>query len=177
MTKELWRDIVGYEGLYQVSNLGRVRTMPRAKVKPGIMRLENNKGYYRISLSKNGISKHFIVHRLVAQTFIDNPNNYREINHINENPLDNRVENLEWCTHIYNLMYGTRRQRVSMKESKKVNQYDLNGNYIRTHDSLHLAADYVNGQASGICHCCKGKKHTAYGYMWRYESEVMPIYE
>ena len=103
---EEWKDIIGYEGLYQVSNLGRVRRSGKI-LKGGY----NNKGYHTINLCKKGISKSFFVHRLVAIAFIPNPNNLPIVNHKDENPKNNCIENLEWCTYKYNANYGTARER------------------------------------------------------------------
>ena len=113
---EEWRDIKGYEGRYQVSNLGRVRSLRdnhgnyREKIRATIL---NKEGYNYISLYKEGKIKMCLVHRLVAEAFIDNPNNYKEVNHKDENKQNNSVSNLEWCTAEYNCNYGTRNKRHS----------------------------------------------------------------
>lgn len=119
--KEIWKDIVDYEGLYQVSNLGRIKTLSKNKVTPDgrvgktkekIMQINhNNWGYCTIALSKKGKKKRFRIHRLVAEAFIDNPNNYKEINHIDCNKDNNKVENLEWCTRSYNVKYYFEKRR------------------------------------------------------------------
>lgn len=114
MNKEIWKDVVGYEGLYQVSNLGRVKSLFRYK--KILKQFEDNKGYLRVTLYKNNKSKSIKVHKLVAEAFIPNPNNYDCINHKDENKTNNRVENLEFCSFYYNLMYGTRVQRIAKKE-------------------------------------------------------------
>ena len=108
--KEIWKDIKGFEGHYQVSNFGRVKSIKFGKeriLRPG----KNKKGYLRVGISKNGESKTYSVHRLVAQAFIPNLNNLPQINHKNEDKTDNRVENLEFCDAKYNNTYGTRIQR------------------------------------------------------------------
>ena len=112
---EQWRPIEGYEGLYQVSNLGRVRSLGNDKKrKEKILRpLMNNCGYLLVNLSKEGKQKMFSVHRLVAQTFIPNPEGLPEINHRDENPSNARAENLEWCDHRYNMNDGTRTERAT----------------------------------------------------------------
>lgn len=175
VVSEIWKDIPEYEGLYQISNLGRVKTLGRKRVKEGIRKTEICKGYERIDLSKNNKSKHYFIHQLVAKTFIPNPNNYKIINHIDENTLNNCVENLEWCTQQYNLCYGNRRQKVIDKERKLVHQYDKNNNLIMTHYSIQQAARNIGRNAGPICRCCQGKQEYAYDYKWLYanESEVM----
>lgn len=112
--EEVWKDIKGYEGKYQVSNLGRIKSLSYRNT--GISKIlvpKINKGYYEIGLYLNGIRKMFFVHRLVALTFIPNPNNLPQINHIDEDKTNNCVDNLEWCTQAYNNIYGTRLERVS----------------------------------------------------------------
>ena len=108
--KEEWRDIKGYEGRYQVSSFGRIYSCYS-----GIcLKIHTREdGYTRVSLYKNNRYKSFLVHRLVAEAFISNPNNYTQVNHKDENKQNNRVENLEWCTARYNTNYGTHNKRVS----------------------------------------------------------------
>ena len=119
--KEIWIDIKNFEGIYQVSNLGRVRSLARwIKCKDGktiyrkgrILKPQPASGYRQVILSVNGEKKWFSVHRLVAETFIPNPDNLPEVNHKNEDKYDNRVENLEWCSHSYNMNYGTLKERI-----------------------------------------------------------------
>lgn len=114
---EEWRDIKGYEGIYQVSNLGRVKSLGNGKKrKEKILKQQKTgrwKNYYKVILFKNGIPKTKKIHRLVAEAFIPNPNNYPCVNHKDENPSNNFVENLEWCSYEYNNNYGTKNKRVS----------------------------------------------------------------
>lgn len=110
---EIWRDIPNYEGLYQISNLGRVKSLNFNKTK--IRKTQSKKRYITVNLSKDGKTKYYLVHRLVAEAFIPNPNNYPCVNHKDENPSNNHVDNLEWCTHEYNMSYGTRSKRVIEK--------------------------------------------------------------
>ena len=170
--EEIWRDIIGYEGLYQISNLGRVKNRHQKIIAFGNDRF----GYIRVHLWKNGISKHHLVHRLVAQAFLPNPDNLPCVNHKDENPLNNNEDNLEWCTVKYNTNYGTRNKRISEKQindpikSKRINQYDLDDNFIRTWPSameIERELGYDNGN---IIKCCKGNKNYshAYGYIWKY---------
>ena len=176
--EEIWKDIKGYEGLYQISNLGNVKSLSRTMenkgtfgkiyhIKEKIMKPKIDKGYYRIGLTKNKIRKYFAVHRLVAIAFIENPDNLEIINHKDENPLNNKVDNLEWCTQQYNINYGTGMERRKAKQSIKINQYDLNGNYIRTWDCINDAIRQYKGNTQ-ICQCCKGKRKYASCYKWKY---------
>lgn len=117
---EIWKDISGYEGLYQVSNLGNIKSFNyggHGKIK--LLKLENFKGYKRVVLSKNGKTKRYFVHRLVAMTFIPNPDDLPIVNHKDENKTNNNVNNLEWCTHEYNVNYGTRNERTSESHKGK----------------------------------------------------------
>ena len=122
---EEWRDIKGYEGYYQVSNYGRVRSLDRVIdnriIKGKLKCIKYSKlGYCIVSLYKNGTPKFYLIHRLVAEAFIPNINNFPQINHKNEIKADNRVENLEWCDSSYNINYGKRNKIVTEKKSKKV---------------------------------------------------------
>ena len=128
MSEEIWKDIEGYEGLYQVSNFGRIKSLPRYhKTKSSycskeriLKTIHNDRGYEMVGLSKNWKKKKIFVHRLVAETFIENPNNYKQVNHINEMEKDNNtVENLEWCNCKYNCNYGTRNERIRRSKSVK----------------------------------------------------------
>lgn len=127
--KEIWKEIPGYEGMYQVSNLGNVRAMEHlVNSKGGSKRVSPAKllspqfredGYSSVLLCNNGVHKKWYIHRLVAITFLDNPDNLPEINHIDENPRNNRVNNLEWCTHKYNMSCGTVPERIGSSNRGK----------------------------------------------------------
>ena len=138
-----------------------------------ILKPKIKKGYYQIGLRKDNKRKWFSVHRLVAETFIDNPNNCKYVNHKDENKLNNNINNLEWCTMSYNNTYGARLEKVKQKVSKKVLQYDLEGNFIKEYSSLKEANKLNNMKSIGnISKCCKGKYKTAGGYIWRYKVVV-----
>ena len=163
---EIWKQF--NDTYYMVSNQGKVKSLPRKTTRGGILKPDNNKGYLRVTLSINGKKKHYFVHDLVAKCFIPNPDNLPQVNHKDENPLNNNVDNLEWCTIEYNLLYGNRRQKVIEKERKPVNQYTPDGILIKEHYSINDAARSLGKNASAICMCCKGKQKSAYGYNWSY---------
>ena len=173
--KELWKDIDGYEGLYQVSNLGRIRSIRENRIKMRSLvkySPNNTTSYYKIVLYKNGNYESKWVHRLVAEAFIPNSNNYTEVNHKDENGLNNFVDNLEWCSHKYNNNYGTKNNRTSLKLSKRVKQYDLQGHYIRTFKNSKEACIYLNvpiSNRNNIINACNGKRGTCLKFIWKYE--------
>lgn len=178
--EEVWKDIKDYEGHYQVSNLGRVKSVSRTiqsssgkiTTKDLILKPKNNiGGYLVVNLNKDGSYKTKFVHRLVAETFIPNPNNLPQINHKDENKNNNFVENLEWCTSKYNANYGTRNIRASKNKMKRVAQYDLEGNFIRHWESISTVQRETGMRLSGISGACLGINKTAYGYLWRYCNE------
>ena len=162
--REVWKDILGYEGIYQVSNLGRIKNS-----KGRILTTKTTGNYNHILLCKNGKRENFTIHKLVAMAFVPNPNNYKEINHINENARDNRASNLEWCSHKYNINYGTRTKKVIEKQSIKISQYDLDGNFIRDWDKVNDAIrEYKNHHISNVLN---GKRKKASGYIWKWKEE------
>ena len=121
MENEVWKDIPDYEGLYQVSNLGRIKSLNFNKTgKEKIMKPRTGNRYYMIALWKNGIRKDYLLHRIVAETFIPNPENKPFINHKDENCFNNSINNLMWCTHKENMNWGTRNERISKANKGKV---------------------------------------------------------
>lgn len=176
---EEWRDIKGYEGLYQVSNEGRVKSLERVvvyknghrhKYEEHLMDIIVVQGYCYVGLNYNNRQKRLRVHRLVAQAFIPNPYGYVEINHKDENTMNNKVENLEWCDHTYNINYGTRNKRVGDHYNKKVCKLDLSGNLLKTYLSLTDASIDSGVQISRISQCCNNKPHclTGGGFKWKF---------
>lgn len=168
---EVWKDIPNYEGLYQISNLGRIKSFYNYRRDgTNILKPRLKRGYYTIGLRKNGERKWYRIHRLIAQAFIPNPNNFPVVNHKDENPLNNNIENLEWCTIAYNNTYGTRIKRVVEKTGKPVLQFDLDNNFIKKYNNLSEAAkENKIKSCSNICLCCTGRYNHAGGYIWRYE--------
>ena len=170
--KEEWRDVIGYEGRYQVSNFGRVRSLAvKSKTrfyKGDILSASQDKfGYMVVTLSRRTHK----VHRLVAKAFIDNPNDYPCINHIDENKTNNRVDNLEWCTYKHNANHGTRNARIAQGERISIIQYDLNGNEVKRWDSATSAARFYGVKRWTITGCLKGRQHTSCGFKWGYAYE------
>lgn len=163
--KEIWKDIKGYGGRYQVSNMGRVRSFARGAER--ILKPDYGYGYYRVSLQKNKEVKRTFVHRLVADAFLENPNNLPIINHKDENRGNNNVENLEWCTQKYNLNYGTRNEKLSAR-AKRVGQFSLSGELIEVHRSVMIAAKKLGYDYGLIYKCCRDEIKKVYGFVWKY---------
>lgn len=173
MEKEIWKDIKEFEGLYQVSNLGRVKTLNNKKSrKEKIRKIHNDqRGYLIVYLSKNGNGKFYKVHRLVAQTFIENPLNKPQVNHKDECKTNNVWTNLEWVTRKENMNYGTRTQRATNKileHTKKIKQYDLQGNFIKTWNSCHEVEKFFGCPHNSISKCCRGLQNKCCNYIWKY---------
>lgn len=173
--EEIWKDIEGYEGFYQVSNMGRVRGLRRNIILK--IKIARN-GYERVHLYKNKGYKHFLIHRLVANAFIPNPNNLPQVNHKDENKTNNCVDNLEWCTQEYNYNYGTINIRKSQKQlndknkSKVVLQYSLDGTFIKEWKSTMDVERNLGFDNANISKCYRNIKKTAYGYIWKYKKEI-----
>ena len=192
--QECWRAVVGYEGYYEVSNLGNVKSIERLVrhsrsnieflrkgklFKPSIERA----GYLKVQLSVRGKSKYYFVHRLVAQAFLPNPDNLPEVNHKNEIKTDNNLDNLEWCSRLYNQNYGTKieRQKRTYRENNSIKnkqyakpkgrsiyKYDLKGNLIAISCDYLLASSVEDIPYRQIMAVCNGVQKTCRGYIWKY---------
>lgn len=183
---EEWKDIKGYENIYQISNFGNIRRINRwagnqcksvyvADVKD-VLPYMDDFGYMKVCLSYHNKSKHFRVHRLVAQAFIPNPDKLPQVNHKDEDKTNNRVDNLEWCTAAYNSNYGTRTQRISEKNlvrgaKRSINQYSKDGVFIREWKSLTDAANTLGLRISKISSCCHNRNKSSGGYIWKFTDE------
>ena len=175
MKKEYWKPVLGYEGLYEVSNWGRVKSIRFGKeriLKP----YTDKRGYLNVSLCKNNKQKLFKVHRLVATAFLEIPEDlklyigtvYLQVNHKDENPQNNFVKNLEWCDAKYNCNFGTRNERRIKIISKPILQYTLDGAFVREWDSI--AECGRNGFSLGcVCMCCRGQQKYHKGFIWKYK--------
>lgn len=176
---EEWRDIAGYEGYYQVSNFGKVRSVGRyVKCKGSnyiegrIMKPNMDKyGYFKILLCKNNKYKTFTIHRLVAETFKPNPHNYPTVDHINRIKTDNRADNLRWAP--WELQAKNRKERVQLNQkstSKPVEQYTKDMVFVAEYPSVSEASRKTGINKSNISSCCNGNPEhkTAGGYIWKY---------
>ena len=174
--QEIWKDVIGYEEQYQVSNLGNVRSKDRAIVdclgrkrtlKSHKIRIQTSKiGYKQVILHKGGKMKTYLVHRLVAEAFIPKTETSKnEINHKDENKANNTVDNLEWCDHKYNINFGSRTE----KTSKKVYQYTKDKKKVNEYQSAWEAHRKLGYDQASICKVCNGVQKTAYGYIWSYK--------
>lgn len=170
MTMETWKDIGGYEGLYQVSSHGRIKILGQGGThkKESIKNLCVKKRYISVTLYKNGQPKTFLVHRLVALAFLPNPNNLTEINHINEDKHDNRVENLEWCDRTYNNNYSDINHRRMCKTGYKIQQLSMSNEVVAEYHSTNEAEKKTGIFAKNIQHVLKEKRHSAGGFKWRF---------
>lgn len=175
--EEVWKYIDNYSNKYKISNYGNIISYAvnqnGYKIKPRIDRY----GYYKVALSKNGKRIYTTIHRLVAQTFIPNPENKPTVNHKDGNKLNNYVGNLEWSTNQENAQHawntGLQRKRFGKynDKSKKVYQYDKNMNLLNTFESTRDVERKTGFDHSHIADCCVGKTKQAYGYIWKYHKE------
>ena len=165
LPKRIWKDIPNYEN-YEVSSDGKVRNKKTKRVR----KLQDDKNGYKIVSLRNPPRKSprkFLVHRLVALAFIPNPNNFPEVNHIDENKANNCIWNLEWCTRKYNVNYGTcvARQVAKRKESVKCIETNI------VYDCIKSASESTGVNKGNISSCCRGTLKTAGGYHWEYYKE------
>lgn len=193
---EIWKPITEFEGFYEVSNLGKIKSLHKNK-ETILSPKTNNMGYLWVDLWKNGTHKCLLIHRIVACEFIDNPLNLPIVNHIDRNIKNNRFDNLEWCSYSYNVDYAiiaspnfNRRKRGELKQDQKpvhkryqqgdltrknkkhpepIVQMDLDGNVIAEYKNIAFATSVLGYHNTSLLECCDGKRKTAYGYIWRYK--------
>jgi hypothetical protein len=190
--KEMWADIEETDGLYQVSNTGKIRSTPNVhkghKFVGEYHELTPNKdryGYLQVNYY-NSQGKHVVrkVHKLVALAFIPNLCNLPQVSHKDENKENNNATNLEWCTHSYNNNYGSRNHRISLKlmgrkpqNNIPIVQYDNKGCFVTCYDSIDDARKTLGlSTRSHVSECCAHKRKSAHGYLWFYKHEIKDIY-
>lgn len=164
---EIWK-VMKENKKYEISNFGKVRTIATGRIRKTRI---SNKGYEQVGIYIEKKLKYLYIHRIVANNFLENINNSKEVNHINENKLDNRVENLEYCDTKYNCNYGTRNERIlKSKEQtfKSIIQKDIYDNIIKKWNNIIEIKEKTNFKKHSIYKCCEGKHKTAYGYKWEY---------
>lgn len=200
-TEIIWRPVLGFEGYYEISNTGIVRSVNRivsgkngsVRHIPGVIMTQqtNHKGYKCVILHKYGEHYTKFIHRLVAEAFIDNPFKLPQVNHIDTDKTNNHVENLEWITNEDNQKHAVangcykgftekqliatliNQKKAAKQRQKPVAQYDLDGNYIQSFESISDAERKTGCNNSKICACCKGNRKQAYGYIWKYKGDVI----
>lgn len=173
--KEIWKDIEGFEGMYQVSNMGNVKSLKRTIWNSGkgcyrtvheriLKANKNNDGYLQVQLHQDGKRERYLVHRLVATAFLPNPDNLPQVNHIDENKENNCMDNLEWVTCKENANHGTRNKKIS----KPVIGIDMVTGLIVEFPSAKEAKSKLGIAQSHICHCLKGRQKSSGGFAWYY---------
>ena len=185
MKNEIWKDIKGYERLYQVSNLGDIKSLKRnvyagnGKYRWQYERIlskkkTNGNGYITVSLYKNNDVQNRYVHKIVAETFISNPNNYKYINHKDENKANNYVDNLEWCTARYNCTYNNRHIKIGKKlinnkaSSKPILQINNKNEIVKSYPSISEASRQLKVSSQAISDCLRGKQKHSANFKWKY---------
>lgn len=188
--KEIWKDIRGYEGRYQVSNLGNVKSLNYNNLghERNLKLKKNPCGYFIVHLYGETKDEYKTVHRLVAECFLKNENNFPQINHKDENKLNNNFDNLEWCDNRYNTIYSIKKHperykgngkykrkcngrlglRKSYKQTRKVLQKDINGKIIGEYENPREVSIQKGYNQWSITQCCNGKRKTAYGCKWEF---------
>ena len=182
--QEIWRDIPDYEGLYQVSNLGRVKSLNynHTKSERVLCNKKHKSKYLTVTLCKDGCKKNKSIHVLVATAFIQNNNNYPCVNHLDGDKGNNCVTNLEWCDHKQNIAHAIQhglanhhamlgRKGVLNSTSKPVLQFDKEGNFVKKWYCTSDAARYYGMRPANITNCCKGRNKTLKGFVWKYAED------
>lgn len=186
LKNEIWKDVKNWEKYYSISNYGRIKNKGyqiitnnnhKQTFKPKIYKATKDaSGYYGIrSTGKNPFNNFkketLRIHRLVVENFLENKNNYNYVNHKDGNKANNCVENLEWCTNEYNIKEAWK-MGLCNKRKKKINQYDLKGNFIRSYESAREAERIGGFRNQNIANCLKGRQNTHYNYIWKYSNDI-----
>ena len=174
----MWVDIYGYEGLYQINEIGEIKSLERktennrTTYKERILKQHLTKyGYYKVHLFKDGENKTFLVHRLVAEHFLSNPNHLTQVNHLDENKQNNHYKNLQWVSPKDNCNYGTRNERISKSKNKKVRQYDKKRKLLQEFESLTEASKLTGASLSHMSQVCNGQRKTCGGFIWKFTED------
>ena len=177
--QEIWKPLVNWEGLYEISNYGNIKSLDRYVLHKGHKRFCKGQmlkptlhktNYLIVTLRNSGVQKVSKVHQLVMNTFNPNITNKKlEINHIDGNTTNNRLDNLEWCTHKENLQHASKHCLLSTYKS--INQYDLDGNFIKRWDSMNEARDFYHLGINSLRNACKRKSGIHKGFIWRYANK------
>lgn len=187
----MFKDIPEYEGYYFADSNGNIYSKDRiinvynprvnksfSYIKKGLKLTPRMKktGYYVVTLCKEGIRNEELLHRIIARTFIPNLDNLPQVNHKDENKLNNCVDNLEWCTGEYNYYYGSNLERIKNNQKvRSISQYRNDNSYINTFKSINEAERITGVKHYNIISVCKGKRNTAGGYIWRYVEKNQEI--
>lgn len=168
-----WKTVAEYDK-YEVNIFGEIRHKKRKHI---LTPRKNSSGYGYVAFNINGQRKNFAIHRIVANAFISNPNGYTEINHKDYNRLNNCVDNLEWVSSSQNKQHAYLKVENHISRGKSVNQYDKNGNFIKTFDTVSAAAKEMKCTIGAISNCCLGRTKTSMGYQWRFVEGSTTKYE
>lgn len=178
--KEIWKDIEGYDGIYEISNFGNIKTRRRQGSKGGLLSpYKRPDGYYEVNLRKDNNSKLFLLHRLVAETFIPNPKKYKYINHIDGNKKNNKISNLEWCTFQHNMIEAYRIGLNPKRYGKKnpnhhsIVQLDMNNNFIKEWDYIRIASLTLKIPEASISDCCRKKHKSTHNFKFIYKEDYI----
>jgi|WetSurMetagenome_2_1015567.scaffolds.fasta_scaffold572974_2 hypothetical protein len=181
---EIYKDIPGFEGFYQIGNLGNVKSLPRRVINRPIhgriLKTQvTKKGYITVTLNKNSKKTSRLVHNIVAVAFVENPENLKEVNHVDGIKSNNKSGNLEWSTRSENILHAFRLGLIKRafgkanKKSKPVLQYSLNGIFIKEYESANIAARELNINFGNICSVCRGDRVKAANFIWKYKSLIV----
>lgn len=165
LVEEIFVPIIGYEGLYEISNTGKVRSCKRNLL---LKQNDDGRGYLFVNLCRDGKAKSTKVHRLVATHFLENPGGLRDVNHKDENKHNNLFSNLEWVSHQDNINHGTRNLRANNTKSKEVYQFTKDGELVAKFRNGYEAQEVTKIKESSISACCNGRRKTAGGFKWSF---------
>jgi hypothetical protein len=168
---EIWKNINNFNGIYLISNFGRIKkVITEHNCRYGIRFMTgyiNKKGYHKVTLMKSGKRHQFYVHRLVAEHFLENKSNKKEVNHIDFNKTNNNIKNLEWCSSYENQLHNLKHGKKCGFLKKSVKRFSLDGKYIDSFESISTASVCSGADISNISNCLMGKRKSSGGYIWR----------